>query len=175
MGFLLFLSSCSEGLLLVLIVLQVHHHVLRAGFSFFLILFRTIVLPESEDFIISGNSPALLFPDIASPCPLCRFWDSYSSDFSSTLQYFHFCASLPPPPSHSVVSDSLRPHALQPARPLCPWDFPGKNPGVGCHFLLQGIFPAQGSNPVSRIAGQTFYRLSHQGSPKFSVSTAKYQ
>ena len=30
---------------------------------------------------------------------------------------------------------------------LCPWDFPGKNNGVGCHFLLQGIFPTLGSNP----------------------------
>ena len=30
---------------------------------------------------------------------------------------------------------------------LCPWDSPGKNPGVGCHFLLQGIFPIQGLNP----------------------------
>ena len=30
---------------------------------------------------------------------------------------------------------------------LCPWDFPGKNTGVGCHFLLQGIFPTQRSNP----------------------------
>ena len=29
---------------------------------------------------------------------------------------------------------------------FCPWDFPGKNTGVGCHFLLQGIFPTQGSN-----------------------------
>ena len=29
---------------------------------------------------------------------------------------------------------------------LCPWAFPGKNPGMGCHFLLQGIFPTQGSN-----------------------------
>ena len=29
---------------------------------------------------------------------------------------------------------------------LCPWDFPGKSTGVGCHFLLQGIFPTQGSN-----------------------------
>ena len=29
---------------------------------------------------------------------------------------------------------------------LCPWDSPGKNTGVGCHFLLQGIFPTQGSN-----------------------------
>ena len=31
-------------------------------------------------------------------------------------------------------------------RLLCPWDFLSKNTGVGCHFLLQGIFPAQGSN-----------------------------
>ena len=45
-----------------------------------------------------------------------------------------------------VVSDSLRPHELQPARLLCPWDSPGKNTGVGCHALLQGIFPIQGLN-----------------------------
>ena len=38
-------------------------------------------------------------------------------------------------------------HGLQPARLLCPWDFPGNNTGVGCHFLLQGVFPTQGSNP----------------------------
>ena len=31
-------------------------------------------------------------------------------------------------------------------RLLCPWNFPGKNNGVGCHFLLQGIFLTQGSN-----------------------------
>ena len=41
----------------------------------------------------------------------------------------------------------LRPHGLQPTRLLCPWDSPGKNTGVGCHALLQGIFPTQGSNP----------------------------
>ena len=39
--------------------------------------------------------------------------------------------------SHSVMSDSLRPHGLQPSRFLCPWDFPGKSTGVGCHCLLQ--------------------------------------
>ena len=43
--------------------------------------------------------------------------------------------------------NSLRPYGLWPARLLCPWDFPGKNTGVGCHLLLQGIFPSQGSNP----------------------------
>ena len=47
----------------------------------------------------------------------------------------------------SVVSTSLRPHGLQPARLLYPLDFPGKNTGVGCHFVLQGIFPTQGLNP----------------------------
>ena len=36
----------------------------------------------------------------------------------------------------SVVSDSLRPHGLQPTRRLRPWDFPGKSTGVGCHRLL---------------------------------------
>ena len=39
--------------------------------------------------------------------------------------------------SRSVVSDSLRPHGLQPTRLLCPWDFPGKSTGVGCHCLLR--------------------------------------
>ena len=37
----------------------------------------------------------------------------------------------------SVVSDSVRPHRWQPTRLPCPWDSPGKNTGVGCHFLLQ--------------------------------------
>ena len=43
-----------------------------------------------------------------------------------------------------VVSDSLWQHG--PTRLCCPWNFPGKNTGVGCHFLLQGIFLTQGSN-----------------------------
>ena len=45
------------------------------------------------------------------------------------------------------VSDSLQPLGLLPARLLCPWNFPGKNFGMGCHFLLQGIFLIQGLNP----------------------------
>ena len=49
--------------------------------------------------------------------------------------------------SRSVLSDSFWPHGLQPARLLCPWKSRGKNTGVGGHFLLQGIFPTQGSNP----------------------------
>ena len=49
--------------------------------------------------------------------------------------------------SCSVVSDPLRPQGLQPSRLLCPWDSPGRNTGVGCHFLLQGIFWTQEWNP----------------------------
>ena len=41
----------------------------------------------------------------------------------------------------------LWPHGRWPAKLLCPWDSPGKNTGVGCHFLLQELFPIQGSNP----------------------------
>ena len=41
----------------------------------------------------------------------------------------------------------LWPHGLQPVGLLCPLNFPGSNAAVWCHFLLQGIFPTQGSNP----------------------------
>ena len=70
--------------------------------------------------------------------------------------------------SHSVTSDSLRPYGLQPTRLLCPRDFPGKNTGEGCHFLLQGIFLTQGSNPhflhLLYLQADSF-PLSHPGSP----------
>ena len=48
--------------------------------------------------------------------------------------------------NRSIMSNSLRPCGLQPTKLLCPWSFPGKNTGVGCHALLQEIFPTQGSN-----------------------------
>ena len=49
-------------------------------------------------------------------------------------------------------------------RLLCPWDFPSKNTGVGCHFLLQEIFPTHGLNPSLPHCWQTLYHLSHQKS-----------
>ena len=60
------------------------------------------------------------------------------------------------------MSDSLRPHGLYPTRLPHPWDFLGKNTGVGCHFLLQGIFLTHGSNPCLLYCRQTLYHLSHQ-------------
>ena len=57
-----------------------------------------------------------------------------------------------------VVSNSAIPWTI--ARLLCPWDFPGKNTGMGCHALLPGIFP----NPGLSHHGQILYHLSCPGS-----------
>ena len=80
-------------------------------------------------------------------------------------------AVLSPPQSSvqfscSVVPGSLRPHGLQPTRLLRPWHSPGKDTGVGCHFLLLGIFPAQGSNPGLLYCKQILYQLGHKTSYK---------
>ena len=55
-------------------------------------------------------------------------------------------------------------HGLYPARLLCPWDFPGKNTRVGCHFFFQGIFQTQGSNLRLLLWQADSLPLCHQGS-----------
>ena len=60
------------------------------------------------------------------------------------------------------MSNSLGPHELYPARLLSPWNSPGKNTGVGCHSLLQGIFLSQGLNQGLLYCRQILYCLSHQ-------------
>ena len=62
------------------------------------------------------------------------------------------------------MSDSLQPHGLQHSGLFCSWDSPGKNTGVGFHFLLQEISLSQGSNPGLSHCRQSLYHLSHQGS-----------
>ena len=57
---------------------------------------------------------------------------------------------------------------IVPTRLLCPWDSPDKNTGVGCHFLLQGIFLTQRSNPrlLCLLLGRwILYHQRHLGSP----------
>ena len=61
-----------------------------------------------------------------------------------------------------------RPHGLYPTRLLCPWDSPGKNTGVGCQFLLQGIFLTQGLNSHLLHWRQVLYHLTHQGMSIYS-------
>ena len=79
---------------------------------------------------------------------------SFSLCSSNNNQYYLFACVL----SHLVVSNSLVPHGLQPARLLCTQDFPGKNTGVGCYFLFQG------SNPSLLHCRQILLPLSHWGS-----------
>ena len=66
----------------------------------------------------------------------------------------------------SVVSNSLPPYVLQPARLLCPWDFLGKNTTVGCHALLQGIFLTQGLNLHLLLCRWVLYCLATEEVPK---------
>ena len=65
----------------------------------------------------------------------------------------------------SVISDCLQHYGLQSTRLFCPWDFPDKNTGGGCHFLLQGILPTQGSNLGLLHCRQILYHQCHLGSP----------
>ena len=67
----------------------------------------------------------------------------------------------------SVAPNSLLPHGLQPTstRLLCSWNSPGKNTGVDCHFLLQGIFPTQVTNLRLLFRQVKSLPLHHLGSP----------
>ena len=72
-----------------------------------------------------------------------------------------------------AVSNSLRPHGLQPTRLLRPWDLPGKSTGVGSHSLLQRIFLTHLGLLHCR---QTLDHLSHQGSPFYwRLTPIKYK
>ena len=68
--------------------------------------------------------------------------------------------------SCSVISNSATLWTVTPPRLLHPCDSPGKNIGVGCHFLLQDIFPTQGLNPglLHILCWQAYSLLSHLGS-----------
>ena len=68
--------------------------------------------------------------------------------------------------THLVVSNSFPPRGLESTRLLCPWDSPGKNTGVGCYPLLQGIVPTQGSNQGLLHCRRILYHLSHRRSPR---------
>ena len=94
------------------------------------------------------------------PLKLCTPEEAHASFMVTQLSVTGICVH-----ACSVVSDSVTLWTIA-TRLLCPWDSPGKNTGVGCHFLLQGIFPTQGSDPSlasSALAGASL-SLSHLGS-----------
>ena len=110
------------------------------------------------------------FPNQGShPCPLHKKHRVLTSGSpGKSLQYTIVVVQSP-----SCVR-FLRPHGLQPARLLCPWDSPGKNTGVGCCFLLQEIFLTQALNPGLLHCRQILYQLSYKESPLQNTSHFKY-
>ena len=68
--------------------------------------------------------------------------------------------------SRSVMSNSVWPQGLEPTRLLCPWNSPGKNTGVGCHSLLQGIFLTQELNLGLLNSRQILCHLSYRRTPQ---------
>ena len=63
------------------------------------------------------------------------------------------------------MSESLRPHGLQPTRLLCPWNSPGKNTGMGWPFPSPGALPDPGTQPVSPALEGGFFTTEPPGKP----------
>ena len=98
----------------------------------------------------------LIFQDVFSPSMYLTVGISHGfkreNMQETVIDWLYACVN------HSVVSDSAT-YRLKSPRLLCPCDSPGNNTGVGCNFLLQGIFLTQGSNPGLHIVGRHFYCL----------------
>ena len=73
-----------------------------------------------------------------------KFFKKLDIQIKSESEVTQSCPTLCNPMDCSLPGSSIH-----------PWDFPGKSTGVGCHFLLQGTFPTQGSNPVLPHCRQT--------------------
>ena len=75
----------------------------------------------------------------------------------------------------SVVSNSVKPHRRQPTRLPCPWDSPGKNTGVGCHFLLHCI-KVKSESEVAQSCPTlvTPWTAVYQAPPSMGFSRQKY-
>ena len=105
-------------------------------------------------FLLGMNSLGLYYPVC---CLLSRCWENVLIKiqvFVCVCLVAQSCLPLWDPVDYSPPGSSVH------------GDSPGKNTGVGCHALLQGIFPTQGSNPSLLHCRQILYHLSHQESPK---------
>ena len=77
--------------------------------------------------------------------------------------------------SLSVMSDSVRPQRQQPTRLHCPWDSPGKNIRVGCHFLLQCMKWKMKVKSLSRVQlFETPWTAAYQAPPSMGFSRQEY-
>ena len=102
--------------------------------------------------------------------PISLFYWSLSYMVISGIEVCCCCCCIA-----SVVSDSVRPHRQQPTRLPCPWDSPGKNTGVGCHFLLQCMKVKSESEVVQSCPTlATPWTAAYQAPPSMGFSRQKY-
>ena len=113
--------------------------------SFQFICLKMVTVQENSDF--RNNK----FSQIAKKLQIANFLFIFLCFIIVVVQLVKSCPTL------------LQPHELQPKRLLCPWDFLGKNFGVGCNFLFQGVIPTQGSNPCFLYWQADFLPPSHLG------------
>ena len=102
--------------------------------------------PQRTNTPLSGELPPSL--------PTSPSWASFSAHTTVLCLAAQSCLTLCDPMDCSPPGSSVH------------GDSPGKNTGVGCHGLIQGIFPTQGLNPGLPHCRWILYRLSHQGSPR---------
>ena len=112
-----------------------------------------------------SNSSAAAAESLQSCPTLCN---PIFANLSLTVTVYNMCVCI----SCSVISSSWRLHGLQPTKLLCPWNSPGKNMGVGCHSLLQGIFLTPVLNLGLLHCRQILYHLSLQGSLVYNTTIA---
>ena len=106
----------------------------------------------------------------------CYFWCIFEeSEITMLERYLHLLCLLLLLLSHFIVSDSVRPHRRLPTRLPRPWDSPGKNTGVGCHFLLQcmkGKVKVKSLSHVWLLA--TPWTAAYQAPPSMGFSRPEY-
>ena len=124
-----------------------------------------LYLHTEKEFNVSLQQVFTLYSQISKYFGLLFKFELQSNEIAKALEVQCVCVSP------SIVSNSLQPHGLQPTRLLCPWDSPGRNTGVGCHFLLQGIFPNRGSNPDLPHFRQILYWSEPPGKQEFTVGS----
>ena len=116
----------------------------------FKLFWKSFVIDRNRTFILAERKSSVAF----LYC-LIKYVSCYSLKFytrnAACLWLYTVVIIISVPGGGGLVAKSyptlLRPHGLQHARFICPGDFPGKNTGVGCYLLLQGIFQTQQSKP----------------------------
>ena len=116
---------------------NVHTHIITTSINI-----RIFLLPQKSSFDLLSHYSAAAAKSLPSCPTLCDPIDGSPPGSpvpgilqARTLEWVAISFSNAWKWSRSVVSYSLGPHGLQPTRLLCPWDFPGKSAGVGCHCL----------------------------------------